>query len=170
MTTYQSFEFKYCPQCKTQLKPGDVVNSLYCPSDDKTYYFNPAACVNIYIIKNGQVLLAKRAADPYRGAWDSVGGFVDAGESLEEAALREAKEETGLDVKLGRYLGSCKDYYGRKDNPLVCVGFQATMVDESAEPKPADDVAELHWVKIDSFPKDLPFESTRYFLRKLLNK
>jgi NAD+ diphosphatase len=167
MITYQGFELKFCPECKHPLVKGDVANSRMCSRDKKMFYVNPSTCVNIYIVKNDDVLLAKRAIEPAKGAYDSVGGFVDSGENLEEAAIREAKEETGLDIILGEYLGSTKDYYGSKDKPLVCAGFIARMTDEQAVPVPDDDVAELFWHPIHDTSLKFPFLSTNYLLKKL---
>jgi len=61
---------------------------------------NPALTVDLIIVAERRVLLIKRAREPFSGFWALVGGFVEYGETVEEAAVREAKEETGLDVKL----------------------------------------------------------------------
>ncbi len=68
-------------------------------------YKNPAPTTNIVIIKDDKVCLVKRKIEPYRGRIALPGGFVDYGETVEGAAIRESKEETGLDVKLINILG-----------------------------------------------------------------
>jgi len=65
----------------------------------------PALTVDVVIKLRGGVVLVKRKNEPYRGKWALPGGFVEHGEKVEDAAVREAKEETGLKVKLGRLVG-----------------------------------------------------------------
>jgi len=65
----------------------------------------PALTVDVVIKTRGGVVLVRRGNEPYKGRWALPGGFVEYGERVEDAAVREAKEETGLDVKLGRLVG-----------------------------------------------------------------
>lgn len=65
----------------------------------------PALTVDVVIKLRGGVVLVKRKNEPYRGKWALPGGFVEYGERVEDAAVREAREETGLKVKLGRLVG-----------------------------------------------------------------
>jgi 8-oxo-dGTP diphosphatase len=63
-------------------------------------YKNPKLVVDIIILRRGRIVLIKRKFAPFRGKWALPGGFVDYGEEPQKAAVREAKEETGLDVRL----------------------------------------------------------------------
>lgn len=65
----------------------------------------PALAVDVVIKLHGGVVLVKRKNKPYRGKWAMPGGFVEYGEKVEHAAVREAREETGLKVKLGKLVG-----------------------------------------------------------------
>jgi 8-oxo-dGTP diphosphatase len=61
-------------------------------------------CVDGLLVKNGKMLLLKRAGEPFKGCWGLVGGSVEAGETLMQALKREFKEEIGLDVEVGRLI------------------------------------------------------------------
>ena len=65
----------------------------------------PSVTVDGVIIKNGKVLLIKRKNEPFKGRWALPGGFVEYGETVEEAVLREVKEETGMDAKIKKLVG-----------------------------------------------------------------
>ena len=96
METFLNKNFKYCPKCKAELDLKS--NFAACSECDFLYYQNPAPCTVLLFHKDNQVLLAKRAIEPRKGYWDVPGGFIEVGETAETSALREAKEETNLDV------------------------------------------------------------------------
>lgn len=65
--------------------------------------------IDVIIRTPGGVVLIKRRNEPYKGKWALPGGFVRYGERVEDAAVREAREETGLKVKLGKLVGVYSD-------------------------------------------------------------
>lgn len=69
----------------------------------------PLLTIDGVIFAEGKVLLVKRSIKPYMGYWCVPGGRVEFGETVEEAVLREAKEETGLDVEIGKMVGIYSD-------------------------------------------------------------
>ena len=69
----------------------------------------PSLTVDIIILVKDKIVLIKRLNPPYQGTWALPGGFVDIGETVEEAAIREALEETGLDVELKEMVGVFSD-------------------------------------------------------------
>jgi len=69
----------------------------------------PSLTVDIIILVKDKIVLIKRLNPPYQGTWALPGGFVDIGETVEEAAVREALEETGLDVELKEMVGVFSD-------------------------------------------------------------
>lgn len=73
-------------------------------------YKNPSLTVDAVIIcENNSIVLIKRKKDPYKESWALPGGFVEYGETVESAAIREVKEETGLDVDLCKIVGVYSD-------------------------------------------------------------
>ncbi len=122
---------------------------LECPYCHFCVYPHPSPCTAIFITNSKQqILLARRAIEPKKGFFDAVGGFVQTGESFEEGALREVKEETGLDVVIQSCLGSVSDHYF--ETPTITVGYLAKPI--KGTPQPADDVAQLHWLDLDHLP------------------
>lgn len=88
--------FLYCPRCATKhADPGQV--PFRCIECDFTHFFGPVAAVGALIVNEmDQLLLVRRARDPGKGQWGLPGGFVDRGETIEEALTREVYEETHL--------------------------------------------------------------------------
>lgn len=87
----------------------------------------------------GRVLLIRRGSDPFEGSWALPGGFVDVGETVEDAAVREAKEETGLDVELLRLIGVYSNPERDPRGHNVSVAFLARA---EGDPSAASDAAE----------------------------
>jgi 8-oxo-dGTP diphosphatase len=78
---------------------------LESPNMKREYPDRPLVGIGAIIIENGRVLLIKRGQPPLKGEWSVPGGMLELGETVREAAVREAKEETGLTVEPGELLG-----------------------------------------------------------------
>jgi ADP-ribose pyrophosphatase YjhB (NUDIX family) len=132
-----------------------VKAELLCPHCGKVVekYRNPLPTVDVIIEVEEGIVLIKRKNPPY--GWALPGGFVDYGESLEEAALREAKEETNLDVKLLFQLGAYSDPARDPRQHTISVVFIAGAL---GKPKAADDAAEVGVFGRSSMPKELAFD------------
>lgn len=104
----------------------------------------PKLVVDIVIPTEEGVVLIRRGTDPYKGMWALPGGFVEVGETVENAAVREAKEETNLDVELERLVGVYSDPDRDPRGHNVSVTFLARITGGNAEAATdADEVAVL---------------------------
>ena len=92
--------YKFCPKCGGKfIHRGG--NHLKCQDCGYSYFVNQAPTAGVIIFDNeGRVMLVKRKFEPKKGTWQSIGGFVGLDESLEEAAMREAKEELGVTIQI----------------------------------------------------------------------
>ena len=111
-------------------------------------YRNPTPTVDIIIHKEGRILLIKRKNPPY--GWAFPGGFVDEGETVEHAAVREAKEETGLDVQLTELLYVYSDPKRDPRQHTLSVVFIA---DSNGIAVASDDAVELAYFSLDALPE-----------------
>ena len=116
-------------------------------------YRNPFPTVDIIIEMDGGIVLIRRKNPPY--GWALPGGFVDYGESLETAAIREAKEETSLNVELISQFGAYSDPNRDPRQHNISVVFKAKA---TGQPKAADDAKEIGVFDRDSLPDDLAFD------------
>ena len=144
--------WKLCPRCGASLNRGGE-GSLECPSCGLRIYAKPSVAASTLVERDGKLLLARRAGEPEAGKWDLVGGFVGEGEEPRQAAVREAREETGLYVELDEHVfGVWTDWYGESESASWVIDIVWRARAQDGEPEPADDVAELRWFA----PGELP--------------
>lgn len=150
----------HCRRCGTATVEGDA--HPWCPRCQLPDWINPAPAVGVAIVRQGQVLLAKRARDPKAGQWDMIGGFVDPGETVPQAARREVREETGLELDGLRRLHQATGRY-KPDQPTLNFMYVA---EAEGEPRAHDDVAAVAWFPLDDLP-ELAWEHEAEALRRL---
>ena len=133
-------EYRYCPKCGGGLDKRVVKASepkrLVCQACSFIFYQDPKVVAGTLFTLNGGIVLLKRGVEPALGKWVFPGGYVDRGESVQDAAVRETKEESQLDVKLGPLLNVYS--YPRSPNVIVVytaavVGGTLTAADESTD-------------------------------------
>jgi mutator protein MutT len=116
----------------------------------REYHDHPLVGVGVLIIENGKILLVKRGNEPNKGLWSIPGGLIKLGESPEEAAIRELKEETGLNAIIEKLLGVfniiIKDNNGRIKYHYIIIDYIGKLI--SGELKPGDDVLDAKWFDI----------------------
>lgn len=105
-----------------------------------------------------KVLLVKRSNEPYRGFWALPGGYLEPGESCEQGAARELREETGLtDVEVHQ-IGAYSDPQRHPLERVITVGFYAVI--NMREVSAGDDAADARWFPVDAIPQ-LGFDHNR---------
>lgn len=159
--------FKFCPKCgsalhKRRLKEFEP-ERLLCPGCGYVMYLNPKVAAGAVVEHRGGIVLLRREIDPRAGFWVHPGGFVDRGETLEQAARRETREEVGLEVEIGRLLGA----FSFADSEVVVVTFAAHVI--SGEPMVGDESLEVRTFAPHEIPwNELAFPSTRLALDEYL--
>jgi len=162
--THGHVEYSFCPRCGGKLERRKIKTiepeRLVCQSCAFIFYLDPKVVAGtIFAIDRGVVLL-RRGVEPSMGKWVFPGGYVDRGESVRDAAIRETKEECDLDVKLCSLL----EVYSYPHSPNVIVVYAAEVIggelrarDESVEAQTFTP-AEIPW-------QELAFPSTRDALK-----
>jgi ADP-ribose pyrophosphatase YjhB (NUDIX family) len=112
------------------------------------------AAVGAVVRRGGEILLVRRGRGPGKGFWSLPGGRVDFGETLRQAVAREVREETGLEVSVGRFLGWV-ERMGERPAPYhyVILDFAADPLQPDASPSAGDDAAEVAWVALADLGK-----------------
>ena len=120
-------------------------------------YKNPTPTVDVVVWNENSIILIRRGKDPFKGKWALPGGFVDFGESVEAAALREVKEETGLTIAIRAILG----VYSAADRDPRTHTMSTVFIAESIGGSPigGDDAALAKWTSLDDVVlEDLAFD------------
>ncbi|MFA5973239.1 MAG: NUDIX domain-containing protein [Lentimicrobiaceae bacterium] len=135
--------FKYCPKCG---KPGfasDTDKSLKCISCGFRYFINMAAAVAAIILNDkNEILFTIRKHDPAAGMLDLPGGFVDLGETAEDAIVREVYEELNLRIIKMEFVGTFTNKYIYEQIEYQTLDFVFTCIVESFQKlQVADDVS-----------------------------
>ena len=140
----------YCAQCGHELAERFVAGKLRpaCPACGQAVFADPKLAVVALIECEGRMLMGRRSrhsASP--GKWSFPAGFVDRGERVEDALVREVREETGLAVRIEALLG----LYSATGNPVALAVYVATPVGGTLTPD--DDLVELAYFPFDAPPE-----------------
>jgi ADP-ribose pyrophosphatase YjhB (NUDIX family)/N-acetylglutamate synthase-like GNAT family acetyltransferase len=156
----------FCPQCGERLIATTVGarERLTCPQCHYVHYQNPVPGVGLLIELDNGVVLVKRGGHVKPGQWALPSGYVEADESVEEAAIREGKEETGLDVTLVELVGVYSFPEGPPKSGII-VFYRARPTGGMLSA--GDDALEVRVFKPGQFP-DLPFRTHRQALQRWL--
>ncbi|RLF52663.1 MAG: NUDIX hydrolase [Thermoplasmata archaeon] len=109
----------------------------------------PSVAVDGVLIKNGKILLIKRKNEPFKDKWALPGGFVEYGERVEDAVLREFQEEVGIKAKIKKLLGVYSEPDRDPRGHVISVVF---LLEAEGEPKAGDDAADAKFFSLDNLP------------------
>ena len=158
---------RFCPLCGQGLErraiPPDGRPEMVCTGCDFIYYLSPKVVAGTVPVEDGRILLTRRAIHPSYGKWTFPGGYVDWGEPVDAAAIRETYEETGLRVELGGIIG----VYSYPGAPVAVVVYRARVLGGTITV--CHECDQVEWVAPDAIPwADLAFPSTTAALRDFL--
>lgn len=157
----------FCSQCGARLAfrvpPGDNLPRYVCDACGVVHYLNPKLVVGSVPEFEGRILLCRRAIEPRRGFWTIPAGFMENGETLQQGAAREAREEALVEVQIGSLLSVVHVLQAHQ----VHVFFRATL------PEPqygaGHETLEAELVRPEDIPwPELAFPSTEFSLRRYL--
>ena len=148
---------EYCSNCGNKNERGHIDGNtrFHCVKCKTIHYENPKPTATLICPKGDSILLGRRAFDPGKGEWGLPGVFMELNETLEEAAQRELKEETNLDGKVTKILGTCS-HYGSVFGDILLIGLVVQINDWSIM-KEGYDIYDLQFFDLDNSP-DLAFD------------
>ena len=152
-----------CSNCGKKNLYGyiDGNKRYHCISCNTIHYENPKPTATILCMHNSRILLARRAFDPGKGEWGLPGGFMELNETLEEATLRELKEETNLTGEFRSIFSTCS-HYGTIFGDIILIAVKIK-VSNFTNMKAGDDVSELNFFDFNNLP-NIVFYCHRKFI------
>jgi ADP-ribose pyrophosphatase YjhB (NUDIX family) len=147
-----SHAWKYCPWCGQTLVERNIYGSdrMACPDCDFIYFPRPNLVVLVVVEYAGKILLGRRKMEPGRGKWTFLGGFVNRDERVQEAAVREIKEETSLAIQLEGLVGLYEEFIAG----LVLAVYSATVTAENPQlTRQVEEVSELAFFSPEELPE-----------------
>ena len=145
-------DINFCQRCGHELARKQIEgrDRHYCPSCGYVVFLDPKIAAVVLVLIDDQLVLVRRGVEPELGRWAFPSGYVDRGEVVEDAAKREVKEETGLDVELDGFVG----LYSRSGNTVVLAVYSAHVV--GGDMQPGHDAQEAALFPVEALPP-LPF-------------
>ena len=151
---------QFCVRCGGELRQEWVKEEgrqrLVCQACGFILYQNPKVVAGAIPHQDGRILLLRRKIEPARGKWTYPAGYVELGETVEEAAIRETHEEASLEI--GQL--SLLNVYSYRESPVVTVVYLAQIV--GGDPRAGDEAQEVSLFSAEELPwEELAFRSTR---------
>ena len=127
--------FRFCPNCAREMAPTEVEGKTLqgCSSCGYVHFQDPKVAAGVIVSDDrGHVLLMQRGHEPRKGLWSYPSGYVDSGESVEDAAVRETFEETQVRVRLAGLQG----VYSETGDRVVLIVYRGVIAEGSPAPGP----------------------------------
>jgi len=164
----------YCPRCGIEMEKAEVGGRIrqICPACGFVLYRNPVPGVGVLVEREtstgaGGIVLIKRRHEPFEGRWALPAGFIEEDESVEQAAVRECKEETGLDIELLELFGVYSFPEGPGQSGII-IFYRARPV--GGELRAGDDAQDVAVFSPDEMPQELPFRTHREVLARWMRR
>jgi 8-oxo-dGTP diphosphatase len=147
----------YCPRCGAALERrfAEGRDREVCPACGFVFYRNPIPAVGVVVALDDRVVLIRRKYEPRAGYWALPAGYMELGESAEEAAVRECHEETGLLVQIDHLLGVYS--FGIGEHSGLVIIYAATAVGGALQA--SDDATEAGAFPLDALPTPMAFRT-----------
>ncbi len=165
----QTLEFRFCPKCSAGLALRRLKDHeperMVCKKCEFVLFRDPKLAAGTLFQQASKFVLLRRAIEPGYGKWVFPGGFVDWGETVKHAAIREAREEANVDVGIRELI----DVYSYPGSPVVVVVYAADIL--GGDMKAADETLEVKTFDQADIPWDeLAFPSTRDALKAYISR
>lgn len=173
--------YKFCPVCgipynKEVIERAYIQKHYICGSCRYIFYLNPKPTVGAIILNKNKLLLVKRSWYPFRGFWQLPGGFINYGETPEEALKRELKEELNMEVKILQlyHIGEDKyqNYLNEKcfeEYSFLPITYLAST--QNTNIRISDDVADAKYFKLAQVPfNKIAFTNQKLLLKKFIKE
>ena len=160
---------RFCQRCggsleRRRVEPGGR-EELVCTACASVTYRDPKVAAGTLFRVDGGVVLVQRGIEPSYGKWVFPGGYVDLGERVEDAAVRETREEANVEVRIAELL----NIYSYRDWPVVIIVYAAELV--SGTPTPGAEALAVRSFRPDDIPWEaLAFPSTTHAIREYVMK
>ncbi len=158
--------YAYCPRCRAGMARTEEggAERPWCPECGFVQYLNPAPAAAVIVRRGEKILLARRRYEPRAGLWTLPAGFLEYDEPAAEAARREAREETGLEVEIGELFAV---HHGLlpPDRSVILIVYRASEL--GGELQAGDDADEVGFFDLDDLPGPIAFSAHRKVLDAL---
>ena len=158
--------YPFCPRCRAAMafRQAGGRSRPYCPQCGFVQYLNPAPGAGVIIRRDDRVLLVQRRFAPKEGEWTLPTGFMEWDEDIEETAVREVREETGLEVRLTGLFAANTGVLP-PDQPVLVIFYTAEEIGGALQA--GDDAARAEFFALDELPGPIAFAAHRKVLRAL---